>query len=277
MKHLYDPKFAGMVLLCCVLIVGPVLAQAPPPAPDDYLVPPRERDYSQAGIDALMNTITEQYGIGFAFPVEWIANDAREVMWFTDGLHHVLGALYLAAYYLHAYDGAPEDISPAEHFRQHFDRANILLDRVLGIENGFDGNTMPVVEDSQIVSYNIQLAPGGLSGQYVMIHELAHVLDALLNDTPQADFVTVLGGEMTPIAWRPGAGYVGNEILFPRAVAGANEDFADTFAAMLMGRLSPENVAVRYDFMRAYLPIWLAAIRGLPEDIRDLHLPDEGY
>ncbi len=266
---------SGLVLLA---LGGGVFAQtSPPPPPEAYLMPPREREYSQAGIDALMQTLTADYGIGFAFPVEWIANDAREVMWFTDGLHHVLGALTLATYYLHAYDGAPEDVTPAAYFRQHFDRANIHLDRVLGLENGFYGNTMPVVEDGQIVAYNIQLAPGGLSGQYVMIHEIGHVLDALLNDQPQIDFVAALGGEMTPTAWRPGVGYRGNETLFPRAVAGANEDFADTFAAMLMGRLSPEHVGVRYDFMADYLPRWLADIRALPEDITELDLPDEGY
>jgi hypothetical protein len=98
-----------------------------------------------------------------------------------------------------------------------------------------------------------------VGGPFVLIHELGHVVDGLLDDLPHSQFVDELGGQFSEFSWLPGEGYAGNEAMFPRAVGGPNEDFADTFSNMLLGRLSV--VPVRYDFMQEHLPEWLAAIR----------------
>jgi hypothetical protein len=208
----------------------------------------------------MLTLIEARYGIGFAFPEEWIAGTANEIQWFTDDLHGILTALDTAAAYLYLYGNPPEDTTPIEFFRQHFDRAKIKLDRASQIQGGFTGNTLPIIENGEVFYYLIQIHPAEMTRQFVLIHELGHVLDGLLEDQPHTDFVAELGGEWTPTAWIPGEGYIGNEELFPRAVAGPNEDFADTFANMLLGRLSETVVPVRYEFMREYLPQWLAAL-----------------
>ncbi len=229
---------------------------------DNPLIPtPLPRVYKQEEIHKLMTLIEETYGIGFAYPAEWIASDANEIIWLTDGLHEIFNALNIASYYLYLYGDAPEDITPPTFFRQHYDSAHLVLDRATRIEGGFWGNTLPLYENSQVVGYMIQLTFQGMDGPFVLIHELGHVLDGLLLDDPHTQFVEELGGEWTTQNWIPGEGYSGNELLFPRALGGPNEDFADTFAAMLLGYLTEENVAVRYEFMHEHLPKWLAAIR----------------
>ncbi|HLA43355.1 MAG TPA: hypothetical protein VJZ27_07980 [Aggregatilineales bacterium] len=256
--------------LCIALIfslsIYTVSADDPPP----QIPTPLPREYNQDAINALMEIVEMRYGIGFAAPEEWMATGASEIMWFTDDLHGLLEALDIAAYYLWFYGEASEDQSPAEFFRQHFDRANIVIDRSMNIPGGFTGNTLPMYENEKVVSYVIQLHPVSMgSGYFVPIHELGHVVDGLLNDQPQHDFVDALGGTWADQSWIPGKGYDGNENLFPRATAGASEDFADTFANMLMGRLSPEFIPVRYNFMREHLPGWLENIRALPENTRN--------
>jgi hypothetical protein len=236
-----------LALSVAFLILPSAAAQKPTDEP---------RVYSQAEINRLQTEISETYGIGFVAG-EWIASTASEVMWFTDAMYNIQEALDTVSYYLHLYGEAPDDVTPVAFFRQHFDAADLVIDRVTRIDGGFWGNTLPIYEDGEVVQYVIQLAPQGMSSPFVVVHELGHVLDGLLDDQPQQDFIAELGGEWTPDAWIPGEGYLGNEGLFPRGVAGPNEDFADTFAGMMMGYLSPELVPVRYEFMREYLPEWL--------------------
>jgi hypothetical protein len=249
-------KILTLLLLVLTFIHNlPVFADDPPPIPT-----PLPRVYSQQGINDVLALIEARYGIGFAFPEEWLAGTASEVQWFTDDLHGILAALDTAAAYLYLYGDAPPNSTPGEFFRQQFDRAKIKLDRASQIEGGFTGNTLPVIEDGEPLYYLIQIHPAEMTRQLVLIHELGHVLDGLLKDQPHNDFVAELGGEWAATAWIPGEGYIGNEELFPRAVAGPNEDFADTFANMLLGRLSESVVPVRYEFMREYLPLWLTLL-----------------
>ncbi|MCL4880197.1 MAG: hypothetical protein KJ064_26300 [Anaerolineae bacterium] len=253
-------QLAILLFLICIFL--PVYAQDDENAP--ALPTPLPRVYTQEEINNLMDLIQENYGIGFAYPAEWIASDANEVIWFTDGLHEILHALDTAAYYLYIYGSATDEVTPAEFFRQHFDRARIILDRATYIDGGFWGNTLPMYENSQVVGYMIQLTFQGMGGPFVIVHELGHVLDSLLSDVPHTQFVEELGGEWTTQNWIPGAGYSGNERFFPRGLGGPNEDFADTFANMLLGYLSEENIPVRFDFMQSYLPTWLESIREMP-------------
>jgi hypothetical protein len=233
-------------------------AEEPLPIPT-----PIPRVHRQDSIAEMMTRIEETYGIGFAYPDEWIPGTPAEVIQYVDFMHDVLEALNIAAVYLHYYDNAPEDVSPSEYFRQHFDRANIQIDRVSQVEGGFIGNTLPIIEDGELLGFTMQLTYAGVNGPFILIHELGHVVDALLSDVPQNQFVDALGGAFNDIAWIPGEGYTGNEELFPRAVAGPNEEFADTFSNMLLGRLTV--VPVRYDFMLEHFPDWLEAIRELPQ------------
>jgi len=256
---------AGLITL--MLLIASSLLQPVSYAltPTPSIPTPLPRVYSQAEIHHLRTLIEERYGIGFSYPTEWNAANASEVMWFTDGLHQILEALDIATYYLYIYGEPDEDVTPIEYFRQHFDRAHIEIDRTRAITGNFAGNTLPRYANSQVIGYTIQLTGLGMDNPYTLVHELGHVLDGLLEDAPHLAFVAELGGEWTTDRWIPGEGYTGNEAMFPRAVGGPNEDFADTFGQMLVGNLSPEVVAVRYDFMREYLPIWLTAIQALPE------------
>lgn len=253
------------ILLMCLLLVNPTFAQdetAPPIVPT-----PVPREYKQTEINAMMSLIQETYGIGFAYPAEWIANDANEVIWLTDSLHEIYQALNIASAYLVFYGDVPEDIAPSEFFRQHFDQANILIDRATTIDGGFWGNTLPMYENSQVIGYTIQLTYQGMSGPFVLIHELGHVLDNLLLEAPHLAFAETLGGEWTTENWIPGEGYSGNEGFFPRGLGGPNEDFADTFANMLLGYLTIDNIPVRFEFMQENLPVWLAALRELADNL----------
>lgn len=250
-----------MIILLLVMFVIPVWADDPTtPA---SIPTPQPRTYSQAEIDALWEQIETTYGITYAVEAEWNATNANEVIWYTDDLHTILEALQVASFYMWRFADAPEDVTPAEFFRQIFDRAGLQIDRVLGIEGGFVGNTLPVYENSEVDFYVIQLAPGAMSNYFVFVHELGHVIDGLLADTPQLAFIEALGGEWATDFWIPGEGYMGNEAMFPRAVAGPNEDFADTFANFLLGRL--ESVPVRDHFMRQNFPLWMEAILAQDE------------
>lgn len=245
-----------------IFIISILLMSFPALAQEDEGIPtPLPREHRQAEIDKVMALIEETYGIGFAYPSEWIASNANEVIWFTDGLHEIYQALNIASYYLYLYGDAPEGTTPIEFFRQHFDHAHIIIDRATTIEGGFWGNTLPMYENSEVIGYTIQLTYQGMSGSFVLIHELGHVLDNLLLETPQKQFVEALGGEWSTESWIPGEGYLGNELFFPRALGGPNEDFADTFANMLLGYLTEDNIPVRYNFMLKNLPLWLTDLR----------------
>jgi hypothetical protein len=142
----------------------------------------------------------------------------------------------------------------------------LQIDRTTRLPAGMGGNTAPQYADGKIVSYLIQLTPLGLSQPFTFAHEMGHVVDSLLGDQPHIQHVAELGGTVGTLGWIPGKGYWGNELLFPRAVGGANEDFADTFGEMMMGRLSPLNSTMpRWRFMVRHTDEWLAQIRELPE------------
>ena len=265
MKRFLFPIFLLFLFLDALFFVTSDVIHAQDDAPDELLpVPtPIPRVHRQDSITQMMTLIEETYGVGFAYPDEWIPGTPAEVIQYVDFMHDVMEALDIAAVYLHYYDGAPDDMSPPEYFRQHFDRANIQIDRVSQIDGRFVGNTLPIIEDGELLGFTIQLTFAGVGGPFILIHELGHVVDGLLDDMPQNQFVDALGGEFSEVAWIPGDGYEGNEELFPRAVAGPNEDFADTFSNMMLGRLSV--VPVRYNFMLENLPAWLESIRELPE------------
>jgi hypothetical protein len=245
-----QPVLLLAVYMIFLSTLAPLYAETPPP----------ERDYSQTAINELMTYIETTYAIAFAYPEEWIAGTAGEVIQFTDYLHNILEALEVAAFYLHHYGDPRPRQKPAAYFRALFAPANIRLDRASQIAGGFAGNTLPQRDGGRVQGYLIQLAPSGMNGIFTLVHELGHVVDGLLEDQPQRDFVQALGGQWTSTAWIPGLGYQGNEAFFPRAVAGPNEDFADTFANMFTGRLSTEFAPERYLFMREYAPRWLVQI-----------------
>ena len=261
---LRNVKRIVLFALLTISIIGTLPALHAQDESDEPLpVPtPMERVHRQDEIPQLMALIEERYGVAFAYPDEWIPGTPAEVIQFVDFMHDIHEALDIAAVYLHYYDDAPDDISPPEYFRLHFDQAHIQIDRVSQIEGRFVGNTLPIVEDGELLGFTIQLTYAGVNGPFIFVHELGHVVDGLLGDLPQNQFVEALGGEFSEVAWIPGEGYIGNEAMFPRAVAGPNEDFADTFSNMLLGRL--DVVPVRFDFMQMYLPDWLEAIRELP-------------
>lgn len=234
------------------------------PIPTQGIPTPLPRVYSQTEINNMLVLIEERYGVGFSYPTEWQAVNASEIMWFTDGLHQILEALDIASFYLYLYGDPPEDVTPLEFFRLHFDQANLEIDRSVALVDNFAGNTLPRYGNGEVIGYTIQLTGVGMSNPFTLIHELGHVVDGLLADRPHEDFVTALGGEWASDRWLPGQGYRGNEAMFPRATGGPNEDFADTFGQMLLGNLGA--VRVRYDFMLAVLPEWLAAIRALKNE-----------
>lgn len=216
---------------------------------------PQERIYTQTEINRLLVEIEDIYGVGFALPAEWNATTAAEVMIFTDGLHEMLAAFDTTARYLYVWSEIDDpDITPLELFRTVFDPADLEIDRATFIPGNFVGNTLPRYENGVVIGYTLQLTPAGMNS-FIIAHELGHVVDGLLEDIPQLAFIAALGGEWGVDAWIPGEGYIGNEILFPRAVAGPNEDFADTFGQMMTGNL--EAVPVRYDFMREQIPLWV--------------------
>lgn len=238
----------GMLAALAGTLAGPLPSQA-------------QHGPSQAGIDRLLLDLERDFGVTAAFPAEWQAQNGGEVQQLYEGLHTVYSGFQQVAYRLWQLDGSPDHLTPAAHFRLHFDQANISLDRTFRLGR-FEGNTAPRYEGGQVVGYMIQLAPGGLSRPFILAHEIGHVLDSLLGDQPQRDHVAELGGVAGTTGWIPGRGYQGNEILFPRAVAGPNEDFADTFGQMMMGRLSLLNsTAPRWLFMVRYTPRWLTDLR----------------
>lgn len=219
--------------------------------------------YSQAEIDRLLAEISHDYGLHFAYPGEWQAANAGELMALVQALHLFKAHLQQAAAGLHAH--APlAAASPAGSFRRAFWRAGLHIDRAGTLPGGFDGNTVPHYADGAVLYYSLQFTLQGMSSPYVVLHELGHVLDNLLQDQPQAHFHAWLGGSMGAAGWQPGLDYAGNEGLFLRARAGLNEDFADTFAQYLRGQLSPGITPARYQFMRRWLPWWLLHLGPIP-------------
>src|SRR5688500_13223794 len=107
------PRYSQLsIFIALFALSGLIAATAMPssstaatPTPETiYMLPtPLPRTYSQTAINELKVVIKETFGIGFASEEEWIAGSASEVMWFTDGLHHILEALNIAAYYLYFY------------------------------------------------------------------------------------------------------------------------------------------------------------------------------
>ncbi len=217
---------------------------------------------SQAGINTLLEALEIDYGITPSFPAEWQAQNAGEVIQLYDYLSMITYSCELTAQTLWELNGSPVDITPKQHFRLHFDPANLQIDRTYNLGAGYAGNTAPRYEGGEIVGYMIQLTPLGVSQPFTFAHELGHVIDAELNDFPHNQHVADLGGVVGSLGWIPGAGFEGNENLFPRANGGANEDFADTFGNMMVGNLSPDNTtAPRYEFMVQHTHEWLTLIQ----------------
>lgn len=218
---------------------------------------------SQTQLNALIASIEDTYGVGFAFPPEWQAQTADELLLFYGYLISIETALEVTASRLWLLNGAPDNLSPTAHFRRHFDQANILIDRVRHL-GSYGGNTQPLFENGRIIAYLIQIAPAGFGQSYTLAHEIGHVLDGLLYDLPQKQHREALGGVWTLNYWIPGEGFIGNENLFPRATAGPNEDFADTFGQMMIGNLNPDDsTAPRWEFMTTYVPRWLHLLQAL--------------
>jgi|GEM_PF-5735875 len=246
--------------LCFLNFVSPAIAQTETPEPT----------YTQDEIFRLMDEITETYGIGFVIREEWYGSSGGDIINFVDFLQNMLVAFEIMSDVLYESGNPPDDSTPQDYFRLIFDRANIEIDRTAAIQGGFYGNTLPQIENSLVVGYMVQFTPVGFNSQFIIIHEFAHIIDGILDDAPQNAFIDELGGEWTEVAWIPGEDYNGNEEMFPRAVAGPNEDFADTFANMILGRLTEELTPARLEFMTDYIPQWLELLETLPEDYEDL-------
>jgi hypothetical protein len=233
------------LLIVPVGVAAPATAQHPP---------------TQQQVNDLLAEIESTYGLGFAFPTEWQATTAGEVIQFSEYLTVISDSLAQTAYWLWRLNGSPAYMTPAQHFRLHFDRARIALDRTTQL-GAYAGKTNPRYENGRVVGYLVQLTDEGMRQPFTLAHELGHVVDSLLSDLPHTQHVEFLGGVWGATAWLPGRGYVGNERLFPRAVGGPNEDFADTFGQMMMGRLRPlDSTAPRWTFMVTHTRDWLAAI-----------------
>ena len=221
-----------------------------------------QEDPSQAAINTLLVQLEIDYGITPAFPAEWQAQTAGEVIQLYDYLTMITYSCELTAQQLWVLNGSPRDITPSDHFRLHFAAAHLQIDRTYNLGAGYGGNTAPRYENGEIIGYMIQLTPLGVSQPFTFAHELGHVIDALLNDLPHNQHIEDLGGVVGSLGWIPGEGFIGNENLFPRANGGANEDFADTFGQMMVGNLSPDNTtAPRYHFMINHTHEWLTLIR----------------
>lgn len=220
---------------------------------------------SQAGINALVIRLSDDFGVNPAFPGEWQASSASEVQQLYEGLTVIYQGFDIVANCLYQLDGSPQNLTPFAHFRLHFDNANITYDRTTRIGD-YAGNTAPQRENGEVVGYMIQFSPLGMSQPFTLAHEMGHIVDALLNDVPHQEHVMALGGVVGTLGWIPGRGYQGNELLFPRAVGGANEDFADTFGQMMMGNLSLfDSTAPRWLFMTTRTHRWLDAIGALAQ------------
>lgn len=223
---------------------------------------------TQDRVYELMAEIENTYGVGFAYPSEWQATSANEVIQFNDYLTIILESLARVSATFYQIGRVPDDplrITPADYFRLHFDRAHIVIDRTTQLGGNFAGKTNPLYGDGVIIGYSIQLTGEGMRQPFTLAHELGHVVDSVLTDLPHTQHVDFLGGEWGAVNWIPGKGYIGNEALFPRAVGGPNEDFADTFGQTMMGKLSPlKSTAPRWLFMVLHLLGWLDAIRKLP-------------
>ncbi len=223
---------------------------------------------TQDRVYELMAEIENTYGVGFAYPAEWQATSANEVIQFNEYLTVILESLGRVSKTLYQFGRAPDDplrITPADYFRLHFDRAHIVIDRTTQLSGNFAGKTNPLYGNGLIIGYSIQLTGEGMRQPFTFAHELGHVVDSLLTDLPHTQHVEFLGGAWGAVNWIPGDGYIGNERMFPRAVGGPNEDFADTFGQMMMGKLNPlKSTAPRWAFMVIHLREWLDAIRKLP-------------
>lgn len=243
--------------LIILLVTGLLLIHTVPVAAQDGA--------SQAGIDQLLAALEADFGVTAAFPGEWQAASAGEVQQLYDGLHVIYAGFEAVAYRLWVLDGAPDNLSPSEHFHLLFDAAHLSIDRTFRLGN-YAGNTAPLYENGVIAGYMIQLGPAGMSQPFTLAHEMGHVVDAMLGDQPHQDHIAFLGGTVGSTGWIPGRGFEGNALMFPRAQAGANEDFADTFGQMMMGNLSPLNsTAPRWAFMVTHTHLWLDAIRAQAE------------
>src|SRR5687768_3596725 len=108
---------ALMGLIVATAIPTSSTAATPTPDPTHAIATPLPRTYSQTAINELKVVIKDTYGIGFASEEEWQAASASEIMWFTDGLHNILEALNITAYYLHLYGEPPEQVDPVTFFR----------------------------------------------------------------------------------------------------------------------------------------------------------------
>lgn len=219
--------------------------------------------WTQADIDELRAEIEATYEIAFAFPEEWQAQSTDEIPLLMNYLLTIRESLAQTANTLWMLNGSPNDLSPSEHFCFYLSQAHIQIDRVINIGGGYGGNTMPIYENGRVVSYLIQLAPQGIGQPYTLAHEIGHVIDGLLDDYPQNQHRAILGGAWTTNYWIPGAGYLGNENMFPRALSGPNEDFADTFGQMMIGNLSLwGSTTPRWLFMVEQVPSWLNLLEG---------------
>lgn len=222
---------------------------------------------SQIGINERLAILAADCGVTPAYPAEWQAQTAGDVI----RLYEYLGVIYTAcqevAYTIWRLDGSPEDYTPLAYFRLHFDQAGLQIDRTFNL-GSYEGNTAPRYANGEVIGYMIQLSPMGMAQPFTFAHEIGHVVDALLLDKPHQQHMLELGGVVGSVGWIPGRGYESNELLFPRAVAGPNEDFADTFGQMMIGNLSPLNsTAPRWAFMMRHTREWLRLLREDKPDV----------
>jgi hypothetical protein len=230
----------------------PALGQSESPQP-----------YSEEAVYDLLLNIAENYGIEFAYPLEWQPTTVQEVILFSDYLAVINHAFQQCAAYLHYFSRAPQDVTPEQFFRQHFDRANIRIDRVTE-DLGIYGTRLLLSGDPEEPGYMLQVAPSAMTDPFPIVRELGHILNDLLNNAPVEDFQARLGGSQQGDIWEPGMGYSGYETLFPGATVNVTEDYEDTFGRMLIGELSLDVANERYQFMLDYLSLWLADLRNLP-------------
>jgi hypothetical protein len=230
----------------------PYSEQGPVPAPR-----------SEDDVYALLLSITEDYGIEFAYPLEWQPTTVQEVMLFNDYLTVIDRAFQQCAHYLHYFSRAPQDMTPEQFFRQHFDRANIRIDRVTE-DVGVYGTRLLLINEFGEQVYMLQVAPNAMTATFPIVRELGHIMNDLLDSVPVEDFKVGLGGSQQGDVWQPGMGYAGYEALFPGATISVSEDYEDTFGRMLTGELSLDVASERYLFMLDNLPGWLVALRSLP-------------
>ncbi len=164
-----------------------------------------------------------------------------------------------AAVLLHYFSRASDTISPQALFSDIYGTLGVAIDRTTQPLPPSGAQTLRVENAAIDARYILQLSPQGMSSGFPILRELAFMLDDALGGAPVALFVEATEPSVTGEGYEPGAGYIGNEPLFPYAV-NPRADFQDSLARMLSGELSPTASPERYQFFLERLPTWVQVL-----------------